>query len=299
MDKKEYPIWLKVPADIINEHRIIAPLLLIGGAVLIVLGLAGYVFHGVSFGYHFVKDYFFPKSNYVILSDLRYAPTNVIDLDDDYNIRIEILNFCGNRIFLRTIAPKEYKELFNSNRDFFSTGQGNLSYSVSILTDNREGLLNLLVHSDKPFNIEKTDVSVQGISKSNVQFWTDIKIPIDLSLLYTKHTSLFNMIVEEGTNLTLVCLDSKKCVMRKMGYLQAELPHNLNLIQVNNYKLNNKIVNITIDIPSANQSDASNYLLDLKTRKFNKISTDDYSKCGYRLYVSPLTCRKENYICMA
>ena len=260
MVKKRIIDWLKIPTNIIEKHPIIKPILIIGGAILIIAGLIELIFGGVSLAYHKI----FPEQSIpeppelpiiIIKSRMEYMTNDKIivsfnENNEPFSNNFYLLNNCGIFLTINSLKPLNFKA---RDTAFARFGQENLTYSVAIITNKREGKIPLHIYSHTTkFSIQKSIAAVQKSSQSiDVEGLNEIKIDIDLSLLINNQQTLFDLIPEKDKPIIFKCLYDN-CEVIEIKYILSEIPMSWESITIEWLEIDNNLTITNVDLPERN-----------------------------------------------
>lgn len=292
MDKRKDINWLKIPANIIEEHPIVKSILIIGGAILIIAGLIELAFGGISFTYNFLKG-FFQESITIVNTRSEYMNFSQLTEKNEENKNLSnylfLIDHCGDLYIWRILIPK-YKKL-QSIEDFFRVEQEHLIYSVSIITDIKSISLPLHIYAydTNVFEIQKKTASVKIISDDdNVVGKTDVIMEIDLRTLLKKHEALFNIVPKKDIPIYIDCMGIE-CKKEEIKYMLVSVPQNIDSLDIFATNIGRSI----IYFPERNFNKTTIYGLDVKTKQFQNIIKDTGS---YFLSFEPKRCNPEGRV---
>lgn len=280
MNKKRTIDLLKIPTNIIEEHPIVKPILIICGAIIVIIATIEYLFGGVSFSYHFLKNFIQeppPLSEpQIIIVNARAEYINFSQLTEkneenqNFVSKFNVVDICGNLYLMRVLTP-EY-EILPSGADFLRFGQENLIYSVSIITDINNITLPLYIYADDTnvFEIQKKTASVKIMGDDDdVVGKTDVTIEINLRTLLKKHEALFNIVPKKDIPIHIGCIDIK-CKESEIKYMLAIIPPDKDYLSISA----RDIGEFPMYFPERNFNKTTYYIFEVDTKQFKKISKD-------------------------
>lgn len=220
-------------------------------------------------------------------------------LDEPYLTRFQLFDLCGDRYILQILYPIIYDKITAYYKDFLRSGQQNVTYSVSIVTDKKEGKVPLHVYSDETsWEIQKQTeaVEIAGESK-NIEPTTKKRINVDLSIHNEKHEVLFDIIPAKDRLLNITCVGIKNCHIIKIKYISTRIPLNMHSVSMSNLRISDKILNKNYSIPPPIFENATIYELNYKTEKFEKLSVENPKEAHtFMEFYRPLPCKEDGRI---
>ncbi len=209
------------------------------------------------------------------------------------NVAIYLYDVCGKMYINSLFAPKDYVEISKSSADFFRTGQENLTYSISILTNKRKGYLPIHVYSETDFKIETMTEAIRKESESTVYGYKGEKINIDLSLLKRKHEALFDIIPKSDKEIKIDCIDIKNCKIIPTRTIIMPLINTFGGFRFLVNEKNGSKRLVDTPFPPKNFSKFSVYKrVDVNNgSRFSEVTTNE--KTDYQIYAYPSKCGDE------